>query len=93
MKRKKAAKRAQIVALLAIACGFLLPLMWMLFGSIDPAAGQRIKLPESPTLQNYIDVLTEPANLLGFLNSLILSAVSSVTVVIFSLLAAYPLSR
>ena len=93
MKRKKAAKRAQIVALLAIACGFLLPLMWMLFGSIDPAAGQRIRLPESPTLQNYIDVLTEAANLLGFLNSLILSAVSSVTVVIFSLLAAYPLSR
>lgn len=93
MKRRKRAHAAQSAALVLIAACFLLPLAWLLLGSVDTAAGQRIQLPKSATLQNYLDVLMEPANLRGFFNSMLLSGVSALAAVALSLLAAYPLSR
>ncbi|MHC1692329.1 MAG: carbohydrate ABC transporter permease [Sphaerochaetaceae bacterium] len=93
MKHGKNIARAQTGGLLVILVGFLLPILWVLFASFDPHAGQIIKLPANPTLANYISVFKDPSNVRGFINSLILSTLQSLVVVVLSFLAAYPLSR
>lgn len=93
MKRKKRARHIQTALLLALALLFALPVLWLLLGSVDARAGQRIQWPKELTLQNYISVLTSPENLRGFANSLLLSLLAAGTVVLLAFLAAYPLSR
>ncbi len=93
MKRRKRARRVQTALLIVIAALFTLPMLWLLLGSVDPSAGQRIAWPGEITAENYLSVFRNPDNLRGFLNSFILSAIASLTVVVLSFLAAYPLSR
>ena len=93
MKHKKIISIAQSFGLLVVFIGFIVPILWVLFASFDPHAGQIIKLPKVPTLHNYVSVFKDPSNILGFLNSLILSGLQSIVVVVLSFLAAYPLSR
>ncbi|MEK0157031.1 carbohydrate ABC transporter permease [Arthrobacter oryzae] len=80
-------------ALLLIGACFLLPLLWLVFGSLDTEAGYETRLPASPSLTNYSAVLT-PELLLGPLwNSLLLSGGTATATVAAAVLAAYPLSR
>jgi len=80
-------------ALLLIGACFLLPLLWLVFGSLDAEAGYETRLPASPSLTNYSAVLT-PELLLGPLwNSLLLSGGTATATVAAAVLAAYPLSR
>lgn len=92
-KRKHSIELAQYGALLIIFIAFILPILWLAFASFDPHAGQIIAFPSTPTLQNYLSVFRDPANMRGFANSLVLSGMQSIVVVILSFLAAYPLSR
>lgn len=76
-----------------IALIFILPLIWVIVASLDPNAMQSIKAPDSLTIQNYINVLTEQANQRAFGVGLIISLGQALAVVLIAGLAAYPLSR
>ena len=93
MKKKKTNIYIQYFALFVIAILFILPMIWLLLSSLDMHANPMIKLPSDPTFANYINVLGNPDNIRGFLNSFILAAATSIFTVALSLLASYPLSR
>ena len=91
--RRRRARGPADAALLLIGACFLLPLLWLVFGSLDAEAGYETRLPASPSLTNYSAVLT-PELLLGPLwNSLLLSGGTATATVAAAVLAAYPLSR
>ncbi|ABK03755.1 carbohydrate ABC transporter membrane protein 2, CUT1 family [Arthrobacter sp. FB24] len=80
-------------ALLLIGACFVLPLLWLVFASLDTTAGYQTQLPASASLDNFAAVLT-PDLLLGPLwNSLLLSAGTATVTLAAAVLAAYPLSR
>jgi multiple sugar transport system permease protein len=79
------------LALGLVGLAFALPLLWLIFASVDKNAGWRIRMPNL-TLANYASVLNAHG-LLPFVNSFYLAAVSNVIATILALLAAYPLSR
>lgn len=93
MKREKRIRFMQYTALVLVGVAFAVPLVWLLLASIDLNAAPMIRFPETPTLQNYLNVFTNPQNILGFWNSLIISVGTSVVTVACALLASYPLSR
>lgn len=72
---------------------FLLPLLWMLFASIDTGAIQAIKLPEKITMENFSTILSDPKIIKSFGIGLFMSGCQAILVVFVSVLAAYPLSR
>lgn len=72
---------------------FLMPLLWMLFASVDPNAIQALKLPGRLTLQNFSTILTDGGLMRSFLIGFLISGVQAVLVVLLCILAAYPLSR
>jgi len=80
------------VVLILLGGFFLLPMLWMLFASIDSNPDWAIKLP-SPTLANFVDVLGREDAIASFKASLILAGTTTVVTAILSVLAAYPLSR
>lgn len=92
MKQEKREKTVAYVVLTIIAIVFALPLAWVVLASFDKNASLSASLPDF-TAQNYVDVLTDAANLRSFGNGLILSIGVAVLVVIVAGLAAYPLSR
>ena len=80
-----------ILSILAIL--FLLPLLWMIFASVDPGAIQALKMPEKITLDNFKSILSETAILRSFFIGIGISTSQALLVVILCILAAYPLSR
>ncbi|HSU04325.1 MAG TPA: carbohydrate ABC transporter permease, partial [Acetobacteraceae bacterium] len=78
-----------VLALVGVA--FALPLLWMIFASLDKNAGWRIRLPNL-TLENFGSIVTAQG-LQPFVNSFYLAAVTTVVATALALLAAYPLSR
>lgn len=86
-------KAIPYTVLVFIGIIFLLPLLWVIIASFDVHASQSLSMPESFSMQNYIDVLTNASNQRAFGISLIISGGQSIFVVLFSILAAYPLSR
>ncbi|HWJ76982.1 MAG TPA: carbohydrate ABC transporter permease [Niallia sp.] len=80
-----------ILTILAIL--FLLPLLWMLFASIDTGAIQALKMPEKLTLDNFKAILTDQTILRSFFIGIGISGSQAILVVLTCILAAYPLSR
>ncbi len=80
------------VILILLGCFFLLPMLWMVFASIDSNPDWAIKLP-SPTLANFTDVLGRADAISSFRSSLILAGTTTVVTTVLAVLAAYPLSR
>ena len=80
-----------ILSILAIL--FLLPLLWMIFASVDPGAIQALKMPEKITLDNFKSILSETVILRSFFIGIGISTSQALLVVILCILAAYPLSR
>ncbi|GCE24082.1 carbohydrate ABC transporter permease [Dictyobacter kobayashii] len=72
---------------------FLVPLLWPVLASINPAATLAVKWPDHPSLENYITILTNGVVIPPFTNSAIMAISTMILVVILSGLAAYPLSR
>lgn len=79
--------------LIVMAILFILPLLWMLFASVDTSAIQSLKIPENITMDNYFGVFGDPTIVRSFMIGLLISGGQSIIVVIISVLAAYPLSR
>lgn len=93
MKIGKAEKIIHHIILITMAILFVLPLIWMLVASVDSAAIQSLKVPQTITLDNYKSILTDSSIIRSFVNGLFLSGGQSIIVVFISVLAAYPLSR
>lgn len=93
MRRRTSERLAIDAALLVVAAAFAVPLLWLVLSSVDPHAGLRVQIPDSPGLSNYSDILTEDITFRPMLNSLILCGGATALTVASAALAAYPLSR
>ena len=91
-RRPQGSAVADAVLLLIGAC-FVLPLLWLVLGSLDPAAGHGTKLPQQPALDNFAAVLTPELLFRPLVNSLLLSVGTGAVTLAAAVLAAYPLSR
>jgi multiple sugar transport system permease protein len=81
------------IVLLVIAVCFAVPLLWLVFASLDAQASLSVKLPSQFTLDNFTKVLTPELSFVPLGNSLLLSGGTAVVTVVVAVLAAYPLSR
>src|SRR6266516_6535867 len=81
------------VLLVILGLFFLVPLLWPILASFNPAATLSLSLPRSPSLLNFITIISNGTVAQPFTNSLILALSTMVLVVILAGLAAYPLSR
>ncbi|MFI9052859.1 carbohydrate ABC transporter permease [Streptomyces sp. NPDC053427] len=94
MRGGRARRRlAADAALLAVAVAFAIPLAWLVLSSLDAHATLRVRLPESPTSENFSAVLTDDITFTPMLNSLLLCGGATLVTVVCAALAAYPLSR
>lgn len=81
------------LALIFIGICFLLPLLWLLFASLDLTATQAFKVPGHISLENFKTVVLDARNQQSFFNSAVISVSQTCIVLVCSILAAYPLSR
>lgn len=79
--------------LILIAALFCVPLLWVLFASINPNASLSVQWPQQPSLENFSAIMNTKTTFRPILNSLILCGFATILTVLFSSLAAYPLSR
>lgn len=91
--RRTRQRLAADAALLVVAAGFCVPLVWLLLASVDAGAGLAVKAPGRPTAQNFSAVLTDEITFTPVLNSLLLCGSATLVTVACATLAAYPLSR
>jgi multiple sugar transport system permease protein len=80
------------VALVAIGCLFLLPMLWMLFASVDSNPDWAVKLPQHLTSKHFHQVVAR-GGLHSFYNSLYLAGMATLITTVLAALAAYPLAR
>ncbi len=75
----------------------IFPLLWAFLASLKPASEiftlDLRWLPENPTLKNYRAIFTDPKIMRFFSNTIFISLVSTVIIVIFATLAGYGFSR
>jgi multiple sugar transport system permease protein len=91
-RRVSAAALATNIVLILLGLFFLLPMLWMVFASLDSNPDWAIKLP-SLTLSNFGDVLGTAGALSSFRSSLILAGTTTIVTTVLAVLAAYPLAR
>jgi multiple sugar transport system permease protein len=91
-RRVSVAALATNIVLVLLGSFFLLPMLWMVFASVDSNPDWAIKLP-SLTFANFTDVLGTAGALTAFRSSLILAGTTTVITTVLAVLAAYPLSR
>lgn len=86
-------KMIHYIILSVLGLLFLLPLLWMIFASVDTGAIQALKAPTSFTLENFISIIKDGGLIRSFGIGLLISGGQAILVVILCVLAAYPLSR
>lgn len=83
------------IILMFIVIGY--PLVWTFMMSINPGTNMLVTkmIPDSPTLEHYIWLFTNPASdyLLWYKNSLIIAVLNSIGSVVITSLIAYAFSR
>jgi multiple sugar transport system permease protein len=92
-KERRQASAPADAALLLIGACFLLPLLWLVFASLNTNAGYQTQLPATASLTNFAAVLTPELLLRPLWNSLLLSGGTATVTLAAAVLAAYPLSR
>ncbi|KOG64213.1 sugar ABC transporter permease [Streptomyces griseoflavus] len=93
LTRRARHRLAADAALLAVTAAFAVPLAWLVLSSFDTEATLRVKVPGSPSLENFSAVLTDEITFTPMLNSLLLCGSATALTVACAALAAYPLSR
>ncbi|KAA6213900.1 carbohydrate ABC transporter permease [Streptomyces albofaciens JCM 4342] len=93
LTRRARHRLAADAALLAVTAAFAVPLAWLVLSSFDTEANLRVKVPGSPSLDNFSAVLTDEITFTPMLNSLLLCGGATALTVACAALAAYPLSR
>jgi multiple sugar transport system permease protein len=91
-RRVSVAGVAANLALAAIGLTFLLPLLWMVFSSVDSNPDWAVKLPHHLTSRHFHEVVAR-GGLHSFRNSLYLAGMTTLITTAFAALAAHPLSR
>jgi multiple sugar transport system permease protein len=91
-RRFSASGVAANVALIVVGVLFLLPMLWMVFSSIDSNPDWAVKLPHNLTSRHFHDVVAR-GGLHSFRNSLYLAGMTTLIATVLAALAAYPLSR
>ena len=86
-------KVAVDLALLVVASGFVVPLLWLLLAAFDARAGVGVSWPHPWTLDNFDAILTVDTTYRPMLNGAILCGGGTLVTVFAAVLAAYPLSR
>jgi multiple sugar transport system permease protein len=86
-------KVAVDLALLVVAAGFVVPLLWLLLAAFDASAGVGVSWPHPWTLDNFDAILTVDTTYRPMLNGAILCGGGTLVTVFAAVLAAYPLSR
>lgn len=81
------------IILIAIGLFFAIPLLWPILASINTNATLSLAIPQQPSLDNFITILSNGIVIPPFTNSLILALSTMFATVILAGLAAYPLSR
>ena len=81
------------VVLVLVGIFFILPFLWVVLSSLNPAATFTLEIPTHPTLSNFGYILSSGLVAQPFKNSFILAGSTMVLSVVLSGLAAYPLSR
>jgi multiple sugar transport system permease protein len=72
---------------------FVGPLSWLLLASVNTNPGFSWAIPQTFTLDHYVDLLSEADLYVWLRNSAVLAVGTMITTVILATLAAYPLSR
>ncbi|MCO4257057.1 carbohydrate ABC transporter permease [Pseudarthrobacter cellobiosi] len=92
----RAQQRARMpadVSLILIGACFVLPLLWLVFASLDASAGHEARLPGRFSLDNFAAIMTPGLLFQPLWNSMVLSAGTAAVNLVAAVLAAYPLSR
>ncbi len=79
------------VVILVLGVFFAVPMLWLLFASLDQHASFELKLP-TLTSANY-ELAVQPDNVLALGNSLLISVIASAVGTVAAFLAAYSFSR
>lgn len=94
MRRVK--KLPVYITLLVVLIVQLYPVFWIFMSSVKPAsehiANPAYALPQAPTLANYVSLL-DSAIPVYFKNSVIVTVITLVGIILLGALAAYPLSK
>ncbi|SIO90044.1 putative integral membrane transport protein [Nocardiopsis sp. JB363] len=77
----------------ALAVVFLVPLLWMVFASVDTEPSLRAGLPTALTLDHFTAIMTPEIVYRPIWNSVLTCGGAAVITAFCSMLAAYPLSR
>ncbi|MEU1311365.1 carbohydrate ABC transporter permease [Streptomyces cinnamoneus] len=93
LTRRTRHRLAADAALLAVACAFAVPLVWLVLASVDTEAGLRVQVPDAVGGGNFTAVLTDDITFTPMLNSLLLCGSATLVTIVCAALAAYPLSR
>jgi len=93
---KKLKKLPVYIILLVVVVVQLYPIFWIFMSSVKPAsehlANPAYALPELPTFSNYVSLLSS-AIPVYFKNSVIVTTVTLIGIVLLGALAAYPISK
>ena len=85
------------VALIAVSVVTLFPLLWMVSASLMPAGAANTLpppiLPRHPTLEHYVALFTRLDLMRNFLNSLLISGVTTVLSLFINALAGYAFAK
>ncbi len=96
-RRKGAIKvRASTLVLICYLAVLLLPIYWMLNMSLrdnNDIMSRMALYPSHPNIDNYIDILSDPAWYWGYINSFAYVSINTIISVVVALPAAYAFSR
>lgn len=95
MNRRRRRRITTYASLVALAAVFMIPVLWAISTSFKSAYefGSPTWLPESPTVQNYVDAVTDFDYLHYLRNSFLLASIYTVLNVFSSSLAGYAFAR
>lgn len=91
--KKKLKSKIPNTILILVALLFLVPLIWLILAAFNTQATQALGISSEMSVENFRAVLSESRNINGFINSFIISMIQTILVLIFAVMAAYPLSR
>lgn len=96
MKAKKIKKAAGEAVMLIICVIILIPFYYLVvntFKTPREMSGSPLALPKSITLENYAKAFSNMDFLRSFTNSLLITAISVILIVLLGAMAAYPIAR
>ena len=91
--RRSLASISVYVLLVILGLFFLVPLLWPILASFNPAATLSVTIPAHFSLINFQTIITNGLVAQPFTNSFIIAISSMLLAIILASLAAYPLSR